>query len=85
MAFGAAPTYTGTTTISAGTLQIGNDHSVTSFASTATLDNATLAFKDTGASPTVDVISGSGGIVAEWQRRGDAQRDQHLQRQHPHQ
>ncbi|MGA9042290.1 MAG: autotransporter-associated beta strand repeat-containing protein, partial [Terriglobales bacterium] len=63
MAFGAAPTYTGTTTISAGTLQIGNNNSVTSFASTATLDNATLAFKDTGALSYGFVISGSGGLV----------------------
>jgi outer membrane autotransporter protein len=54
--------YDGTTTISAGTLQLGNGGTVGSTRTNIT-DNATLAFKraDTLVVPTV--ISGSGGVM----------------------
>ncbi len=56
--------YTGPTTISNGTLQIGNGTSDGSIAcSTAINDNATLAFNLVGSQTYGGVISGSGGLL----------------------
>ena len=55
-----ANTYSGTTTISAGTLQIGNGGTTGSLGSGGVTDNGSLIF-DLSSSPTVsNTISGSG-------------------------
>ncbi len=61
---GGADTYTGTTTISAGTLQVGNGTTGSISNSTAITDNGTLAF-DEGASPLTisNTITGTGGLT----------------------
>lgn len=62
----AANTYTGLTTISAGTLQLGNgltgnDGTISS--SAGIVDNATLAFNRFGTDTYSGVISGTGGVT----------------------
>jgi autotransporter-associated beta strand protein len=58
-----ANTYTGTTTISAGTLQIGDGVTTGSIASTSGIvDNGTLAFASPGAVDINTIISGSGNV-----------------------
>jgi autotransporter-associated beta strand protein len=58
-------TYTGTTTISAGTLQIGSGGSTGALGSGAVTDNGTLAFDriDNYGGPLSNVINGSGGLT----------------------
>ena len=60
-------TYTGPTTISAGTLQIGNGTSGEYLASptVAVSNNATLAFNDSDSLAYTGVISGSGGLTKQ--------------------
>ncbi len=66
---GGGNTYTGTTTISAGTLQIGNNGNLSSIAAGSTIiDNATLAFAASnalteGVNFSAALISGSGGFA----------------------
>jgi fibronectin-binding autotransporter adhesin len=59
-----ANTYTGTTTIAAGTLQIGNGGTSGSIASTGIANSSTLAFNRSDAVSYAGVITGSGGL---WQ------------------
>ena len=58
----AANSYTGGTTISAGTLQIGNGGTAGAITGNVT-DNGTLAFNRTDATSFGGVVSGSGGIA----------------------
>lgn len=59
-----ANTYTGTTTVSGGTLQIGNGGTSGSIASTGgVVDNATLAFNRSDSLAVANVISGTGAVV----------------------
>ncbi|MEO5914395.1 MAG: autotransporter-associated beta strand repeat-containing protein [Luteolibacter sp.] len=59
-----ANTYTGTTTVSAGTLQIGNGGTSGSIPSTAAVvDNATLAFNRSDSLTVANIISGAGVVV----------------------
>ena len=60
-----ANTYTGTTTISGGVLQIGNGGTTGTLASTAIVNNATLVFDRGGTSSFTGVISGSGALQKE--------------------
>jgi fibronectin-binding autotransporter adhesin len=57
-----ANTYTGGTTIAAGTLQIGSGGTTGSIAGNVT-DNGTLAFNRSDANTFAGVISGSGGVT----------------------
>ena len=64
LALAGANTYTGTTTISAGTLQIGNGSTTGSLASPAEVANAgTLVFNRSDALAFANVISGTGSII----------------------
>ena len=69
MALTGADTYTGTTTISAGTLQLGNGGAAGTLAAASTItDNGTLAFKETanltqGTNFSTGAISGAGAII----------------------
>ena len=56
-------TYTGTTTISAGTLQIGAGGTTGSIASTSIVNNANLAFDRSDATSFSGTISGSGALT----------------------
>ena len=56
-------TYSGTTTISAGTLQVGNGGSSGSLGTGNVVDNGTLAFNLTGSNTLANAISGSGNLV----------------------
>ncbi|MEI7909982.1 MAG: autotransporter-associated beta strand repeat-containing protein [Verrucomicrobiota bacterium] len=59
----AANTYSGSTTINAGTLKLGNGTSDGSLASTSIVNNATLTLNPAVSSPTfAGVISGSGAL-----------------------
>ena len=58
-------TYTGGTTISAGTLQIGDGTSANGSITGNITDNATLAFARTGSTDISAVISGSGDVVVK--------------------
>jgi autotransporter-associated beta strand protein len=60
-----ASTYTGTTTINAGILQVGNDGASGSLPSGEIVNNATLRFDRTGTLLVPNVISGSGGITID--------------------
>ncbi|PWU16564.1 MAG: hypothetical protein C5B50_13290 [Verrucomicrobia bacterium] len=55
--------YTGTTTISAGTLQIGNNDANGMLGPTTVVDNGTLAFKRTDNITIANGISGTGGLT----------------------
>ncbi len=56
-------TYAGPTTITAGTLQIGNGTTTGSIASSSGIsDNATLAYNFTGSQTCANIISGSGAL-----------------------
>ena len=59
----ATETNTGVTTISAGTLQIGNAGTTGALGSGAVTDNATLTFNRSNASTVANTISGSGAVV----------------------
>jgi len=56
-------TYTGTTTISAGTLQVGNGSTSGSLGTGAVLNNGTLAFERSDAALVPNAISGSGELT----------------------
>jgi autotransporter-associated beta strand protein len=58
----AANTYTGATTISAGTLQLGNGGTSGSILGNV-LDNGTLAFNRSDTATFAGVVSGTGGLV----------------------
>lgn len=62
-------TYTGTTTINAGTLQIGDGGFSGSLGATAITNNASLVYNSGGPLTASQVISGSGQII----KRGDGQ------------
>jgi autotransporter-associated beta strand protein len=55
-------TYTGATTIDAGTLQIGNDGATGTLAAAAVTNNGTLRFDRTGTLTVPNEISGTGGL-----------------------
>ena len=76
-----ANTYTGGTTISAGTLQIGNGGTTGSVAGNI-VDNAALLFNRTGTLTYAGVISGTGSVTKSWHRHADAHGEQHLHRRH---
>ena len=62
---GSSNTYTGPTTISAGTLQLGNGVANCSLASNTTItDNGVLAFANSAAQTYSGVISGTGTLTA---------------------
>ncbi len=66
-----ANTYTGTTTISAGTLQIGNSSTTTLMGTGAVVNNGILAFKNaTNQSFAPNTISGTGSVVVSGQTYG---------------
>lgn len=56
-------TYAGTTTISAGTLQIGDGGATGTLGSGAVVNNATLAFNRSGSFTAANAISGTGGVT----------------------
>ncbi len=58
-------TYTGTTTISAGTLQLGDGLANNGSLAGDILDNATLVVADSGAVTLPGIISGSGSLVQQ--------------------
>jgi autotransporter-associated beta strand protein len=58
-----ANTYTGTTTISAGTLQVGNATTTGTLGSGAIIDNASLVFKRSSAITVASAISGTGTLT----------------------
>jgi fibronectin-binding autotransporter adhesin len=58
-----ANTYGGTTTISAGTLQVGAGATVGALGTGAVINNATLAFNRTDTLTVANTISGSGGVT----------------------
>jgi autotransporter-associated beta strand protein len=60
-----ANTYTGTTTISAGTLQIGDDGANGSLPTGAVVNNATLRFDRAGTLLVSNAISGSGAVTID--------------------
>jgi autotransporter-associated beta strand protein len=55
-------TYTGDTTISSGTLQIGNDGATGSLGSGDVINNGTLRFDRTGTLEVPNAITGTGGV-----------------------
>jgi autotransporter-associated beta strand protein len=57
-----ANTYTGTTTISAGTLQIGNAGTTGTLGTGSVTDNAALSFDRTNSFTVSDLISGTGSV-----------------------
>lgn len=57
-----ANTYTGTTTIASGTLQIGNGTAANSLGTGAVTNNGSLAFNRTGDYTVANAISGSGSM-----------------------
>ena len=57
-------TYTGTTTISAGVLELGNGGTSGSLASPSIVDNARLQFNRSDSLPYAGVVSGAGEV---WQ------------------
>ncbi len=59
----AANSYTGVTTISAGTLQVGSGGATGALGPGSVFDNATLAFKLSGPTTVANQISGSGSVV----------------------
>ncbi len=59
----AANTYTGGTTINAGTLQLGNGGSTGSIANTAILNNGSLVINRTGAAQGLGAITGTGSVT----------------------
>jgi fibronectin-binding autotransporter adhesin len=59
----AANTYTGTTTVSAGALQLGDGTSDGSVASASTIDNASLIYDTIGNGSYNGVISGTGKVT----------------------
>ncbi len=59
----AANTFTGTTTISGGALQIGNGGATGSLASQSIVNNATLAFNRSGTLTYGGTISGTGSVT----------------------
>ncbi|MES2252449.1 MAG: autotransporter-associated beta strand repeat-containing protein [Pseudomonadota bacterium] len=63
LALSGANTYTGTTTISAGTLKIGNGGTAGSIASTSIVNNAALAFDLSSAYTYAGTVSGSGALT----------------------
>ncbi|HCN78961.1 MAG TPA: hypothetical protein DIT13_17430 [Verrucomicrobiales bacterium] len=58
-------TYTGVTTINAGTLQVGNDGPTGSTGSGNIINNGTLRFDRTGALEVPNAISGSGQVIVD--------------------
>ena len=60
-ASGASPSFTGPTTISSGTLQLGNGNNPT-FASATIADSGALAFNNNAAQTYPAVISGTGAM-----------------------
>ena len=58
-----ANTYTGTTTISAGTLQIGSGGTAGTLGTGAVTDSAALIFNETDSNTVANVISGSGTLT----------------------
>jgi autotransporter-associated beta strand protein len=58
-----ANNYSGTTTISAGTLQVGAGATVGTLGTGAVVNNATLAFNRTDTLTVANTISGSGGVT----------------------
>jgi autotransporter-associated beta strand protein len=56
-------TYGGSTTISAGTLQVGNNTTTGTVGSGAVVDNASLVFDRSGTATIGNVISGSGTVA----------------------
>ena len=58
-----ANTYTGTTTISAGTLQVGNGGSSGSLGTGSVTDNSALTFNRSGSVTVGNAISGSGSLT----------------------
>ncbi|MDX1944188.1 MAG: autotransporter-associated beta strand repeat-containing protein, partial [Pirellulaceae bacterium] len=63
LALTAANTYSGTTTVSAGTLQIGNAGTTGTLGTGPVVNNATLAFNRTNAISVANAISGTGGVT----------------------
>jgi autotransporter-associated beta strand protein len=61
--FSGNNTYTGTTTISAGTLQIGNGGATGTLGTGAVTDNGALIFNRSNAMTVENVISGSGSLT----------------------
>ncbi len=58
-----ASTYSGTTTINAGVLQVGNGGTTGTLGTGAVTDNATLTFNRTDAVTVANAISGSGALI----------------------
>ena len=63
LVLGGNNTYTGATTVSAGTLQLGNGGGSGSLASTSIVDNGALVINRTGSLSISAVISGSGSLT----------------------
>ena len=76
-----ANTYAGGTTISAGTLSLGNGGTTGSVAGNI-VDNAALVFNRSNALTYAGLISGAGTAHQERRRHADADRRQHLHRRH---
>jgi len=74
-------TYTGGTTISAGTLQIGNAGATGSVTGNI-VNNAALTFNRSNALTYAGVISGTGSVTQEWRGHADAVGRQHLHGDH---
>ena len=76
-----ANTYTGGTTISAGTLQVGNGGTTGSIVGNI-VDNAALVFNRSNATTYAGVDQRHRLAHQEWRRHADADRGQHLHRRH---
>ena len=63
MTLTASNTYTGTTTISAGTLQVGNGGTTGTLGTGAVTDNALLVFNRSDSATVGNTISGSGSVT----------------------
>ena len=61
--FTGANTYTGTTIISAGTLQVGNGGTTGALGSGAVVNNGTLAFSRSNTFTVANAVSGTGDVV----------------------